>query len=396
MITKIKLGTVLKVVHGYAFKSENYVKEGKYRLVTLGNFSEENNNFKYNDEKATYYGAEFPKEFILKEGDLIMPLTEQTEGLFGNTAFIPNDDRYVFVLNQRVGKVICDESKVDRYFIRYLLSTKLVKKQLEARASGTRQRNISPNDIYDVEVFIPDLITQRKIGKVLYTIEIKQINNQKIVENLEELSNILFDYWFLQFDFPNENGNPYKLSGGKMVWNEMIKKELPESWEIKRVKDILEVVTGKEDANLAVENGKYNFFTCAKETSKCNNYEFEGKSILIAGNGDFNVKYFDGKYNAYQRTYVLVPNEPKYVGLIYHAAIRKIDYFRKGANGSIVKFITKSDIENIEIVVPKDEKLLEPINLYLNIIQQLKKENEELKSLRDFLLPLLMNGQVKL
>ena len=86
---KVKLGSVLKIMHGYAFKSENYVKRSKYRLVTLGNFQESNNSFQYNDSKATYYSADFPDEFILKKDDLILPLTDQTVGLFGNSAFIP-------------------------------------------------------------------------------------------------------------------------------------------------------------------------------------------------------------------------------------------------------------------------------------------------------------------
>ena len=106
-------------MHGYAFKSENYVAKSKYRLITLGNFAEDNNSFKYNDDKATYYGTDFPRDFILNTGDLIMPLTEQVIGLFGNSAFVPYTDKYTFVLNQRVGKVVCDESKADKYFIHY-------------------------------------------------------------------------------------------------------------------------------------------------------------------------------------------------------------------------------------------------------------------------------------
>ena len=113
-----------------------------------------------------------------------MPLTEQVIGLFGNTAFVPDMDDISFVLNQRVGKITPIEGRADKYYLHYLLATNLVKDQLEYRASGTRQRNISPSDIYDVEVYIPDIETQRKIGETLYKLEKKINTNNKINDNL--------------------------------------------------------------------------------------------------------------------------------------------------------------------------------------------------------------------
>ena len=182
-MNKVKLGELLKIKHGFAFKSENYVDESKYALVTLANISA-TNNFQFNKEKTTFYGADFPSIFILDEDDLIMPLTEQVVGLFGNTAFVPKINGITFVLNQRVGKIIPAEGRADKYYLHYLLTIDLVKDQLEYRANGTRQRNISPDDIYDVKVFIPDIETQRKIGKCLYDIEKKVNTNNKINDNL--------------------------------------------------------------------------------------------------------------------------------------------------------------------------------------------------------------------
>ena len=127
-MNKCKLGDLLYIKQGYAFKSEKYVECSKYRLCTLGNF-DSNNDFKFNDEKATYYSDDFPKEFLLNEGDLVLPLTEQTPGLFGNSAFIPNTSDYQFVLNQRVGKVIAKDN-ADIVYLHYLLSTKLVRDQI--------------------------------------------------------------------------------------------------------------------------------------------------------------------------------------------------------------------------------------------------------------------------
>ena len=204
----------------------------------------------------------------------------------------------------------------------------------------------------------------------------------------------LYDYWFVQFDFPDENGKPYKSSGGKMVWNEKLKREIPDGWNLIFAKDVCPIITGKEDANFATVYGQYPFFTCAKENLNCDTYTFDGSSILIAGNGDFNVKHYTGKFNAYQRTYVLIPNI-EYYACLFFAASSKIRQFNDNSNGSIVKFITKGDVEDIELLESKNIHLYNTLNSLLFSIEQNDQEIVELAKRRDFLLPLLMNGQVK-
>lgn len=182
-MNNVKLGDLLVIKHGYAFKSENYVANSPYALVTLANISE-TNTFRFDRDKTTFYGAGFPQEFLLEPEDLIMPLTEQVVGLFGNSAFVPAIGGIKFVLNQRVGKVVPKDGKADKCYLHYLLSTEAVKKQLEYRASGTKQRNISPDDVYDVTVCVPDIPEQRRIGNMLYSLERKVNLNKAINDNL--------------------------------------------------------------------------------------------------------------------------------------------------------------------------------------------------------------------
>lgn len=156
--------------------------------------------------------------------------------------------------------------------------------------------------------------------------------------------------------------------------------------------ELSEITTGREDANFADTNGKYKFFTCSSETLKCNHYAFNSSSILIAGNGEFNVKHFSGKFNAYQRTYVLTPKQEHY-GLLYLACLYQIKSFKSSSAGSIVKFITKGDIDNIPVFIPADGTYLIQMNKLLDLQEMRLRENEKLLALRDFLLPLLMNGQ---
>lgn len=241
--------------------------------------------------------------------------------------------------------------------------------------------------------FHVDIAYQRCIASVLSSIDRKIELNRAINRNLEAMAKQLYDYWFVQFDFPNEEGKPYKSSGGKMVWNEQLKREIPEGWDLLLAKDICPIVTGKEDANFSSVHGQYPFFTCSKESLRCDIPSFEGSAILIAGNGDFNVKHYSGKFNAYQRTYVLIPN-PIYYACLYFAANDKIEQFKDNSNGSIIKFITKGDVENIELFRTKNKDLYTILNQLVLTIEHNSQKIETLTKQRDELLPLLMNGQV--
>ena len=157
-------------------------------------------------------------------------------------------------------------------------------------------------------------------------------------------------------------------------------------------KNLTHIITGKEDANFSVPNGKYKFFTCSNTPLLCNDFAFDSSSILIAGNGDFNVKHYSGKFNAYQRTYVLTPDRD-YFALLYLSSLYRINSFKSSSSGSIVKFITKADVENIPVFIPNDTSFLHKLNNIIYLQEQITLENELLIRLRDWLLPMLMNGQ---
>ena len=135
---------------------------------------------------------------------------------------------------------------------------------MEYRASGTKQRNISPKDIYDITVYIPEYDNQICIGNLLRTIDNQIALNNQINTQLEAMAKTLYDYWFVQFDFPDENGKPYKSSGGKMVYNETLKREIPEGWEVKKLGEMeSRIITGKTPSRKKEENfgGKIPFVT---------------------------------------------------------------------------------------------------------------------------------------
>lgn len=387
---KVKIGECLKVKHGWAFKGEYFRERGVQSILTPGNFYEKG-GFKPNGGKERYYIGHYPQEYLCHKGDLIIAMTQQAEGLLGSTAIVPENGKYLH--NQRIGLITCDESKLFPLFAYYLFMTKSVRIQLERSASGTKVKHTSPEKIYEVLVSLPEVEQQKNIATILYAVEEKENINKRINEYLEQQLRTIYDYWFTQFDFPDENGKPYRSSGGKMVWNEELKREIPEGWCVKKLSEILNVITGKEDANFSSLNGQYKFFTCSNTTLLCDEFAFDGKAVLIAGNGDFNVKHYSGKFNAYQRTYVLLPKEVLLRAPIYLVAKQMINRFVNGSNGSIVKFITKGDIENITIFIPHDLQLYKLLNDLLDAIEVNQQEIDQLIKLRDWLLPMLMNGQ---
>ena len=182
-LTKCKLGELIDVRRGASLSGEYYATEGELIRLTLGNFDYQMGGFKKNTSKNDlYFIGPVKKEFILKEGDIITPLTEQTPGLLGSTAQIPISGKYI--QSQDVALVIPDESKLDKDFCYYLLPSKIVKQQLAAGAQQTKIRHTTPDRIKELIVFIPELEEQRHIGKLLKAIDRKIALNREINRNL--------------------------------------------------------------------------------------------------------------------------------------------------------------------------------------------------------------------
>ena len=410
-INKCKLGDLLYIKQGYAFKSEKYVASSQYRLCTLGNF-DSNNDFKFNDAKATYHPEDFPKEFLLNEGDLVLPLTEQTIGLFGNSAFIPHTEKFSFVLNQRVGKVVAKEN-ADIVYLHYLLSTNLVRDQIEATASGTKQRNTSPDKIYDVNVWVPDRENQEIIGAFFHKFELKVQNNRHICSALEAMAKTLYDYWFKQFDFPNADGKPYRSSGGEMVWNDQLKREIPKGWEVGNLYDIGIPVNGLACQKYRPKEGEeslpvvkitemHDGITSDTERVSINipekNKIYDG-DILFSWSATLEVMYwFGGDAGLNQHIFKVNPKGMFSKEYVYHQFSSYVINFVKMAEArkTTMGHITTDHLEQSRVVLPPSDvigKFTEIIRPIHQKIGQCKKENLELTQLRDWLLPMLMNGQ---
>ena len=180
-MNRMKLGEILSVKHGWAFKGVYFAEDGEQSILTPGNFFEKG-GFKPNNGKERYYTGTYPKEYLCHKGDLIVAMTQQAEGLLGSTALVPENNKYLH--NQRIGLITCDEKRLNKLFAYYLFMTKSVREQLERSSSGPKVKHTSPEKIYDVEVEIPDVISQQKIANLLWFIDEKIANNNAINDNL--------------------------------------------------------------------------------------------------------------------------------------------------------------------------------------------------------------------
>jgi len=414
ILTKYKLGEILDVTRGASLSGEYYATEGEYIRLTCGNFDYQNNCFKENKSKDNlYYVGDFKSEFLMEEGDIITPLTEQAIGLLGSTAIIPESGKYI--QSQDVAKIICKEDLLDKDFAFYLISSALVKQQLSAAAQQTKIRHTSPDKIKDCTVWIPELSEQKRIGKLLRSIDRKIELNRAINQNLEAMAKQFYDYWFVQFDFPNEEGKPYKSSGGKMVWNEKLKRNIPVGWHCGNLFEIAVFTNGlacqkfrpkDDEESLPVIKIREMHDGISDDTEEVTSNIPESVKgyngdVLFSWSASLEVMlwaYGLGGLNQHIFKVTSANDFPK--SFYYFQLLDYIDVFKKVAEArkTTMGHITQDHLQQSTIAIPdnKDiavrfEELISPI------FEQVVKLHEEISYLikqRDELLPLLMNGQV--
>lgn len=301
-----------------------------------------------------------------------------------------------------------------KYFHQFLIN----------QGNGSIFKNLKIDILKEFEVYIPitndgkpDIDYQNKVVNILLSIDEKIENNNKINAELEGMAKTIYDYWFLQFEFPNEYGKPYKSSGGKILWNEELKREIPYGWENKRIVDIEDnIVTGKTPSSNVKEyyNGDIPFITIGDirdnmyvvSTEKTLTYEgantqknkFIPKDSIcvtcIATPGMVGFSTKESQTN--QQINSIIPKNKENCNFLYFAIKEYFIHSSGAKTGNTFANMNKEDFSNIKLIYNKDiiKKYYESTKEIFMKIKQNLLENQELASLRDFLLPMLMNGQV--
>lgn len=270
-----------------------------------------------------------------------------------------------------------------------------------------------------LKIRLPDLTTQQKIASILSALDDKIELNNKINDNLEHMAKTLYDYWFVQFDFPDGNGKPYKSSAREMVFNEVLKREIPADWEVKSLYQIADTGSGgtpKSTIKEYYENGKIPWI---------NSGELNNPFIIATKNfiTDFGMKNSSAKlfpintilmamYGATAGKTSIISFEsttnqavcaviPKSNNLLHYTKFVLDDMYQYLINlstGSARDNLSQDKIKNLNLIIPEEEILRQfsiQTTLYYKKIENNLIQNQQLSNLRDWLLPMLMNGQVK-
>jgi type I restriction enzyme, S subunit len=411
----------IHVKHGFPFKGEYFKSSGPYVVLTPGNFYEEG-GFKRNAGKDKCYAEPFPDEYLLKKGDVVVAMTEQTDGLLGSMAIIPEDGR--FLHNQRIGLVTSISNDVEVGYLYHLFKTKSVRKQISRSASGSKVKHTSPERIYDVQVRLPSPAKQKAIASVLTALDDKIDLNHRINEELEGMAKLLYDYWFVQFDFPMTaaqaaalgkpklEGKPYRASGGKMIYNETLKREIPEGWTATMLSKFANITMGQsppgesynqEGNGMVFFQGATDFgwrFPTVREFTTTPSRLAKQGDILLSVRAPVGTLNIADQDCCIGRGLAALNAKSGYDSFLFGVMLYfKTIFDRRNSSGTTFGSITKEDLHSLEFACPSTGLTLlddfeEKINPVHKTILNNHLQNLELTQLRDWLLPMLMNGQV--
>ncbi len=381
---------LLKGPFGGDIKKAYFVEKSAntYKVYEQGVVNNNDINF------GTYYIDEdrfkHLERFSIKTGDILIT----GAGTLGELFEVP-EDHEEGVINQALIRLRINKDIVDNSFFKYYFKWYI--KGVAVRYNNHSViPNLPPVEVFkNIEVSIPDLPTQKKIADVLSCIDDKIALNNKTNTELENLAKTIYDYWFTQFDFPDKNGHPYKSSGGLMVYNETLKREIPAGWKAGCFGDLIEIGNGKD--HIKLDDGDFPVYGSGGLMRKVNKSLYSGESVLFPRKGTLNnVMYVNETFWTVDTMFYSIPKKQSLALYVYYNA-KHFD-FEKMNTGTGVPSMTSSIIKELPIIIP-DTSILDSFDKTIQpIYQQVfsnRKENEELTKLRDYLLPLLMNGQIE-
>ena len=382
--------------------------------VRLCNFVDVYYNWAITKEKAKSFMVASAKQTEIDKcsigkGMVAITKDSETRDDIGVATYIADDFEDV-LLGYHCALITPNPAVVDGKYLNAFMHTRYIQKYFENNASGSGQRYTLSNDtIGNIPVLIPSIEEQRTIGKVLADIDCKIELNKLINDNLEAMAKQLYDYWFVQFDFPNEEGKPYKSSGGTMVWNEKLKRKIPQGWSNGILSDVANITMGQSpDGSSYNEDGEgiifyqgstdfgLRFPDIRQYTTSPSRYANKGDILMSvrAPVGALNIANNDCCIG---RGLSALSSK---IGSMTHLYYLMNDFRLKfeGMNSAGTTFgsITKDELFSLPVIIPTKSVISEFEQVCEPIFDKQMIIGEEINALtkqRDELLPLLMNGQ---
>jgi type I restriction enzyme, S subunit len=381
-----RLGELISIKHGWPFRSQHFsdYQHGRPIVVNIGNF-QYTGGFRFDSTAIKAYIGEYPKEFILKPGDILLVMTCQTAGgeILGIPGRIPNDERQ-YLHNQRMGKVVVlNRKRVDQNFLYWLFLTFDFNHHLVATASGAKILHTAPSRVESYQFQLPPLSTQRKIAAILSAYDDLIENNTRRIAILEEMAQSLYREWFVHFRFPGYEKKRMVESTLGMI---------PEGWEVVKLGDAVELAYGralKADTRVV---GEIPVYGSAGIIGYHNEVLVKGPGIIVGRKGNVG-SIFWSDIGFFPIDTVFYVRSKICLHYIYYNL--KAQHFIN--NDAAVPGLSRNQAYLLPFLLPSEETLALFQNFVSPLFNQIKKltrKNAILRQTRDLLLPKLISGEV--
>ena len=343
----------------------------------------------------------------VQKGDILFSEIRPANRRF---ALVTKDDCADYVVSTKLMVLRKYNNEVDLRYFYYCLTNQpfldMLQRKAENRIGSFPQITF---DLLSEYAFpVPSLSEQEKIANIIFSLDHKIELNKQINDNLEAMAKQLYDYWFVQFDFPNEEGKPYKSSGGAMVWNEKLKREIPEGWNVANIFDELFVQYGfpfstelftEEPTSIPVVRIRdilENSVSAYSEEEVDEKYKLQKQDLLVGMDGNFHMNYWNDNVSYLNQRSVRLRAKSKSTVSIMQAKYDIAPYIKAKelrAKGSTVGHLSDKDLKELFVLVNPNADFRNKFDSILADIIENRCEMIELTKQRDELLPLLMNGQ---
>ncbi|HIJ01957.1 TPA: restriction endonuclease subunit S [Candidatus Woesearchaeota archaeon] len=399
------LGNHTKIIKGISYRSEDYCSEDEGFIFINLKCVARNGGFR--EDGIKYYKGELKEEQFVNAGDIIIANTDLTQNreIIGSPLKIPKlktDRRMCISLD--LSKLDVTSKKLDGNFLYYYLMSPRARNFMIANGNGTTVVHLSTKNVPNMIIPIPSIEEQKEIAKMLLNLDKKIEINTNLNTYLEKSAELLFKQWFIDCEFPNEKGKPYKSSGGEMVDSEL--GEIPKGWEVKSLDKISTNYDSKRVPISSRERekikGEYPYYGATSIMDYINDFIFDGIYLLMAEDGSVItesgnpiLQYVWGKCWVNNHTHVLqgknISTELLYL-LLKNISVKHI------VTGAVQPKINQKNMNSLKFILPPKNIL----NIFENHIQQifskhriLKENNAQVFSTRNLLINSLMSGQVR-
>lgn len=394
---KYKLGEICRIASARRIFENEYVAAGipfiRGQEVSDGSLTNPKSKFQCYISKKRF--EELKKEYgIPKKGDILITAV----GTIGNLCYLDKDIDFYFKDGNLIWFSDFKEDILSEYLY-FFMKGDYFKKQLNHTLIGAVQKALTMEKLSKIEIIVPPLPTQQKIAAVLSSLDKKIALNSRINARLEQMAKRLYEHYFVQFDFPTADGKPYKTSGGKMVYSSELKREIPEGWEVKRLGELNVVSRGTTITQKQTTKGNIKVVAGGLTYSYTNGESNRRKNcITVSGSGE-NAGFVNfWREPIFASDCSTVQFEDDFDTIICYFNLKMHEHiFFRNSHKSAQPHVYPSDIKEIPFVIPPKEVKEKIKDLFLKAndkIAILQQESARLTSLRDRLLPLLMNGQV--